>query len=63
VIQDGGKPVVFVLHDTKVERRAVSLGGDHGTDVEVFAGITSGESVVVKPPEGLHDGEEVEIKR
>jgi hypothetical protein len=31
--------------------------------VEVFAGITSGESVVVKPPEGLHDGEEVEIKR
>jgi HlyD family secretion protein len=63
VIQTDGKPVVFVLHDTKVERRAVSLGGNHGSDVEVFAGITSGESVVVKPPEGLHDGEEVEIKR
>ncbi|MGC1688149.1 MAG: efflux RND transporter periplasmic adaptor subunit [Candidatus Acidiferrales bacterium] len=63
VIQDGGKPVVFVLHDTKVERRAVNLGGNHGSDVEVFAGITSGESVVVKPPPGLRDGEEVEIKR
>jgi HlyD family secretion protein len=63
VIQDSGKPVVFVVHDAKVERRAVSLGGNRGSDVEVFAGISSGESVVVKPPPGLRDGEEVEIKR
>jgi len=63
VVQTSGKPVVFVVHDAKVERRAVSLGGNHGSDVEVFAGIMSGESVVVKPPDGLKDGEEVEIKR
>jgi len=63
VVQDSGKPIVFVLHDTKVERRAVSLGGNRGADVEVFAGINSGESVVVRPPPGLRDGEEVEIKR
>ena len=63
VIQDSGKPVVFVVHDAKVERRAVSLGGNRGSDVEVFAGINSGESVVVKPPPGLRDGDLVEIKR
>jgi RND family efflux transporter MFP subunit len=63
VVQDSGKPVVFVVHDTKVERRAVSLGGNRGSDVEVFAGINSGESVVVKPPPGLRDGDAVEIKR
>jgi multidrug efflux pump subunit AcrA (membrane-fusion protein) len=64
VVKDGsGHPIVFVVHDAKVERRAVSLGGSHGSDVEVFAGIADGDSVVVKPPPGLRDGEEVEIKR
>ena len=63
VVQNDGKPVVFVVRDAKVERRAVSLGGNHGSDIEVFAGIMDGESVVVKPPAGLRDGQEVEIKR
>ena len=65
VVKDGdsGHSVVFVVRDAKVERRAVSLGGNHGTDVEVFAGIADGDSVVVKPPPGLRDGQEVEIKR
>jgi RND family efflux transporter MFP subunit len=63
VVKDSGHSVVFVVHDAKVERRAVSLGGNHGSDVEVFAGIADGDSVVVKPPPGLRDGEEVEIKR
>ena len=54
---------VFLLRDGKVERRRVSLGMDRGTDVAVTAGLTPGDSVVVKGPESLHDGDKVEIRQ
>lgn len=54
---------VYLLHDGKVERRAVNLGMDRGTDVAVLAGVTPGDSVVVKGPESLRDGEKVEIRQ
>jgi RND family efflux transporter MFP subunit len=54
---------VYLLRDGKVERRAVSLGMDRGTDVAVVAGLTPGDSVVVKGPESLHDGDKVEIRQ
>jgi RND family efflux transporter MFP subunit len=54
---------VYLLRDGKVERRAVSLGMDRGTDVGVVAGLTAGDSVVVKGPESLHDGDKVEIRQ
>src|SRR6202007_20363 len=54
---------VYLLRDGKVERRAVSLGTDRGTDIAVMAGVTPGDSVVVKGPESLHDGDKVEIRQ
>ena len=54
---------VYLLRDGKVERRAVSLGMDRGTDVAVVAGLIPGDSVVVKGPESLHDGDKVEIRQ
>jgi len=60
---DGGISVVFVMKGSHVERRAVRLGGEQGSDVQVLAGIVDGDAVVVKPPAGLKDGQEVEIKR
>jgi RND family efflux transporter MFP subunit len=53
---------VFLVRDGKLERRAVSLGSDRGTDVAVLAGISPGDSLVVKGPESLHDGDKVEIR-
>jgi len=52
---------VFLVRDGKVERRAVSLGLDRGTDVAVLAGVTPGDSLVVRGPETLHNGDKVEI--
>jgi len=52
---------VFLVHDGKVERRAVSLGADRGADVAVMAGVSPGDSLVVKGPESLRDGDKVEI--
>ena len=58
-----GKKVVFLIKADKTERRAVTLGGNRGTDVEVIAGLVVGDAVVVNGPPNLHDGESVQIKK
>ena len=63
VRSDSSASFVYLFHDGKVERRAVSLGMDRGTDIAVMAGLTPGDSVVVKGPESLRDGEKVEIRQ
>jgi HlyD family secretion protein len=63
VRDDGGKKVVFLVKDTRVERRAVTLGGNRGNDTEIMAGLTAGDTVVVQGPADLHDGQVVAVKR
>jgi len=53
---------VFLVHDNKLERRAVSLGTEHGSDVEVIAGVSPGDTLVTKSAESLRDGQAVAIK-
>jgi RND family efflux transporter MFP subunit len=62
VRSDSSASFVFLVRDGKVERRAVSLGADRGTEVAVLAGVSPGDSLVVKGPEGLRDGDKVEIR-
>jgi RND family efflux transporter MFP subunit len=57
-----GKTMVFLFRDGKLERRAVSLGASRGTDVEVTAGLSPGDQVVVKGPGDLRDGQRVKVK-
>lgn len=59
----GEASVVWVVSDGKIERRAVTLGAEHGNDVEVMAGVSAGDSLVIRGPEGLHEGQAVEIKQ
>ncbi len=56
---DGGTPVVFVARGETVERRAVTTGLEDGGDVEVLAGVTAGERVVIEGPAALADGDRV----
>ncbi|MGH9773681.1 MAG: efflux RND transporter periplasmic adaptor subunit [Candidatus Acidiferrales bacterium] len=63
VREDAGKSFVFLVRDGRIERQAVSLGAARGDDVEILAGISQGDTVVVKGPEGMHEGQAVEIKR
>jgi RND family efflux transporter MFP subunit len=60
---EGDKPFVFLLRDDRLERRAVRLGQEAASGVEIIAGVTPGDQIVVKGPEGLHDGQRVEISR
>jgi len=62
VRDDAGKKFVFLVRDDKVERCVVKLGATRGKDVEVMAGLNEGDSVVVKGPTDLHDGQAVEIR-
>jgi RND family efflux transporter MFP subunit len=63
VRSDSSSSYVLLVHEGKLERRAVSLGVDRGTEVAVLAGVSPGDSLVVKGPEGLHDGDKVEIRQ
>jgi len=63
VRDDGGKKVVFLVKDDRLERRAITLGSTRGSDTEVAAGLAIGDIVVVNGPPDLHDGQTVAIKR
>lgn len=63
VHMEGGTPVVFLVRDGKLERRAVSVGAQRGTDVEIMAGVVAGDTVAVKGSETLRDGQAVEVKQ
>ena len=53
---DGKQSYVFVVVNDRVDRRAVTTGGADGDRVEVLAGISAGERVVVSPPAELSAG-------
>jgi RND family efflux transporter MFP subunit len=59
--RDGERTVVFVLQGDRLERRAVTVGRSLGSDVEVLAGVTAGEQVVVGGDSKLGDGQRVRV--
>src|SRR5580658_2509739 len=63
VRDESGRKIVFLVKDNQLERRAVTLGNTRGSDAEILAGLTAGDTVVVKGPPDLHDGEAVQIKK
>jgi len=63
VHKEGDSQYVLLVKNEAVERRAVTLGTERGTDVDVLAGVNPGDALVVKGPEGLKDGQGVEIKQ
>jgi RND family efflux transporter MFP subunit len=60
---ENGTPIVFVVHDKTVERRAIKVGGTDADRVEVLAGLRGGDQVVMAPPAELAAGKQIEIKK
>jgi RND family efflux transporter MFP subunit len=56
-----GLRVAAITDGRHVELRQVTLGHDFGSEVEVIAGLTGDESVVINPPDSIVAGEEVRI--
>ena len=61
VQHDAGQPFVFVLRGAEVERRAIGLGLEDGTEVEVTAGLAAGERIVLDAPPELANGDRVSV--
>jgi RND family efflux transporter MFP subunit len=53
---EGQQSYAFVVQNDRVDRRAITTGGTDGDRVEVIAGLSSGERVVVSPPPELSAG-------
>jgi RND family efflux transporter MFP subunit len=64
VVRRAGAPRVAVLNrQNRVQYRTVQVGRDHGQEVEVLAGLTGGETVVVHPGDDLPEGAVVDPVR
>jgi RND family efflux transporter MFP subunit len=63
VHQDNTSKFVFVIKNDTVERRAVKTGEERGSDVEITAGLQPDMVVVVGGPDGLRDGQQVQIQK
>jgi RND family efflux transporter MFP subunit len=57
-----GPRVGVVGSDHKVHLKAISIGRDFGTKVEILGGLNANDQVVVNPADSLEDGQEVNIK-
>ena len=62
VVTDQNQTYVFVVRGTRVERVAIRVGGNDGDRLEVLAGISAGERVVVSPPASMAGGALVSVK-
>jgi RND family efflux transporter MFP subunit len=58
----GATGVVFVVHDTTLERRAVRLGAANNDKVTVVSGLAAGERVAVGDVAALKDGATVRVE-
>jgi RND family efflux transporter MFP subunit len=52
---------VVVVNNGKAELRPITLGHDFGSEVEVVAGLTGDEAVVINPPDSIESGQEVRV--
>lgn len=59
---ENGQAYVYVVANGIVDRRAVKAGGTDGDRVELVAGVSSGERVILSPPAGLASGAAVVMK-
>jgi RND family efflux transporter MFP subunit len=57
----GGDAFVWIVHDSQVERRAVTLGPESDGTIEVRAGVNAGDEFVSPVVPGLEDGGKIKI--
>lgn len=57
-----GPRVAVVGPDQKIQLKAIIIGRDFGTRLEILGGLDSNDSIVVNPPDSLEEGQQVRIK-
>jgi membrane fusion protein, multidrug efflux system len=56
-----GAQVAVVGPDKKIQLRAISIGRDYGTTLEILGGVDPNDQVVINPPDSLENGEQVNV--
>jgi len=56
-----GPRVAVIGPNGKVQLRAINIGRDYGTTLEILGGVSTTEQVVVNPSDSLDDGEQVNV--
>jgi RND family efflux transporter MFP subunit len=57
-----GPRVAVVGPDSKVHLKAVTIGRDFGTKVEILGGLEADDQIVVNPADSLDEGQQVNVK-
>lgn len=57
-----GPRVAVVGSNQKIQLRAVIIGRDFGTRLEILGGLGATDNIVVNPPDSLEEGQQVRIK-
>jgi multidrug efflux system membrane fusion protein len=58
-----GPRAAVVGSDGKVHLKAVVIGRDYGTDVEILSGLDPTENIVLNPSDSLEDGQTVRVTK
>ena len=61
LLEDGGKPAVFVVRDGKAVRTELALGYDDAGFIEVRNGLQQGDEVVIAGKAALREGSAVQV--
>lgn len=56
-----GAQVAVVGPDKKIQLRAINIGKDYGTTLEILGGVSTEDQVVINPPDSLENGQEVNL--
>jgi RND family efflux transporter MFP subunit len=56
-----GAQVAVIGPDNKVQLRAIHIGRDYGTTLEILGGVAPTDRIVVNPPDSLEDGQQVNV--
>jgi RND family efflux transporter MFP subunit len=62
IFRPEGPRVAVVGADHKVHLKAIIIGRDFGTKVEILGGLDPNDQIVLNPADSLQDGQEVNIK-
>jgi len=61
VIAERGEQIVYVASDSTAERRTVETGFENSRHIEVLAGLSEGEQIVIQGQRSLKHGAPIKI--
>ncbi|HEU0083708.1 MAG TPA: efflux RND transporter periplasmic adaptor subunit, partial [Bradyrhizobium sp.] len=61
IFNQSGLRVATVDPDDRIKFKTVTIARDLGRDIELASGIAPDDRVIVAPPDGLADGDQVRV--